>query len=238
MDQWLSAVHAAQESRAVVRARLGASPPAPCQLEQFLNDERARALRACFDEIRHWRRSACVLGSNDSFIEVSSDAWDDAPAELRRTRQDLARPLEALFAPGGLPDAARELLEEFIEFMVAGEFRDWLCDVADPAPRGDVSFEFARYHTGDFLAPHTDLHPGCRRILAINVYLGPWQPGDGGLLGFRDERGDAPVMAPVANSVSIIPIRAGAEHWVSPWMNAAPGRYTAAFGYDGEAVTA
>ncbi|MGC4804660.1 2OG-Fe(II) oxygenase [Micromonospora sp. DT233] len=204
-------------------------PSRPLVIRNFLKDRWALGVADAMRDIDVWSRCATTYHGTQGSAEITDEEWPDHPD--RAARHFVARPLTRVFEPGhSLSEAQRAVLEQFLAFaVVSGPLRSWLSAGTGVSLTSRTSVEFASYQAGDEIRPHQDLLPG--RVMAVNFYLDEaYQPGTGGRLGYRNERGQEFHVDPLFNSFSIIPIREECWHWVEPFRGAGQGRYTVSIG--------
>ncbi|MBT2450998.1 2OG-Fe(II) oxygenase [Streptomyces sp. ISL-43] len=224
----LRAAERTPQELAELGALLSRQPARPVQLPEFLPGEQALRLSETVQAMPTWRSSPVVWNpGRHSTRGVSADEWDATPAELRAAVRDVAQDVPALFDEGsGYPAEYRSLLADLFVFACMGpELRALLDAWVAPGKPLRTNMEFARYGHGDRLGEHSDAESDT--LFVLNLYLDPrYREADGGVLGFRNEDGEEFAMPPRFNSVSVMPIRPGCVHWVSPWRVARPGRHT------------
>ncbi|MEF9881641.1 2OG-Fe(II) oxygenase [Streptomyces sp. P9-A4] len=213
---------------AALAALLRADPARPVHLDGFLPDEQAWALGETVRALPTWEASA-VLWNPDRLATrpATPEEWRAAAPEERAAVREVARGIPALFDDGSpYPAEHRARLSDFFVFAGMGTVLRELLD-RWTAPGGPLTtnIEFARYRSGDTLGEHSDAESDT--VFVLNLYLDPaYRAGDGGVLGFRDEEGREHLMPPRFNSVSVMPIRPGCVHWVTPWRADRVGRHT------------
>ncbi|MFC9590108.1 hypothetical protein ACFTUC_10080 [Streptomyces sp. NPDC056944] len=221
----------ADRSRAeldALAALLTAVPARPVHLDGFLPERQARALGETVRAMPTWETSA-VLWNTDrrATRPATPEEWRAAAPGERAAVRDVARDIPALFDDGSrYPAEHRARLSDFFVFAGMGTvLRDLLDRWTSPGGPLTTNVEFARYRYGDTLGEHSDAESDTRFVL--NLYLDPsYRAGDGGVLGFRDEEGREHLMPPRFNSLSVMPIRPGCVHWVTPWRADRVGRHT------------
>ncbi|MFE5589903.1 hypothetical protein [Streptomyces sp. NPDC056549] len=221
----------ADRSRAeldALAALLTAVPARPVHLDGFLPEQQARALGETVRAMPTWETSA-VLWNPDrrATRPATPEEWRAAAPGERAAVRDVARDIPALFDDGSpYPAEHRARLSDFFVFAGMGTvLRDLLDRWTSPGGPLTTNVEFARYRYGDTLGEHSDAESDTRFVL--NLYLDPsYRAGDGGVLGFRDEEGREHLMPPRFNSLSVMPIRPGCVHWVTPWRADRVGRHT------------
>ncbi|MER7952489.1 hypothetical protein ABTY59_34370 [Streptomyces sp. NPDC096079] len=209
-------------------ALLTARPARPVHLDGFLPETQARALGETVRAMPTWETSAVLWDADRRATRpVTPDEWRAAAPEERAAVRDVARGIPALFDEDSpYPAQYRARLSDFFVFAGMGTA---LRDVLDrwTAPGGPLTtnVEFARYRRGDTLGEHSDAESDT--LFVLNLYLDPgYGTDDGGILGFRDEEGREHLMPPRFNSLSVMPIRPGCVHWVTPWRADRVGRHT------------
>ncbi len=231
-NQWISHNHTSPQALEAIREVIRQRPRAPIHLRDFLQPEQARRLQEALENLPLWTRVHAVVKNSLEIEELTQEEWLSRPEEKRWSRQDVARPLNALADPSGpLSADARKAMQDFFVFAMIGPvFRSWLAALygVDFQDRG--ACEVVRYQPGDYIIPHADTHD--ERIVGINFYLGhDWQDGDGGELEFFNEHSDATTIRPLFNSISMIPIHIDCLHQVKPWLRSTPGRETICLSY-------
>lgn len=213
-------------------AELGAlltrEPARPVHLPDFLLPDQAAELSRAVRAIPRWSSSPVVWNEDRrSTRGVSAEEWDATPPELRAALREVAQDVPALFEDDSdYGDEHRGLLSELFVFACMGpELRGRLADWLAPGVPLRTNLEFARYGRGDRLGEHSDAESDT--LFVLNLYLDPeYREAEGGVLGFRNEAPEEFAMPPRFNSASLMPIRPGCVHWVSPWRADRPGRYT------------
>ncbi|MFI1717579.1 hypothetical protein [Streptomyces litmocidini] len=213
---------------AALAALLRAVPARPVHLDGFLPHEQARALGETVRALPTWEASA-VLWNPDRLATrpATPEEWRAAAPEERAAVRDVARGIPALFDDGSrYPAEHRARLSDFFVFAGMGTvLRDLLHRWTAPGSPLTTNVEFARYRHGDTLGEHSDAESDT--LFVLNLYLDPaYGADDGGVLGFRDEEGREHLMPPRFNSLSVMPIRPGCVHWVTPWRADRVGRHT------------
>lgn len=207
---------------------LRAAPARPVHLDGFLSEEQARALGETVRALPDWESSAVVWNEDRTATrKVTPQEWRDSSPERRAAIRDVARNIPALFDTGSAyPAEHRERLSDFFVFAGMGpDLRERLARWTEPGVPLTTNVEFARYGPGDRLGEHSDAESDT--LFVLNLYLDPdYREDDGGVLGFRDEEGRDFLMPPRFNSLSVMPIRSGCVHWVTPWQSDRTGRYT------------
>ncbi|MEU5091340.1 hypothetical protein [Streptomyces sp. NPDC021356] len=214
--------------RAGLAELLRATPARPVHLDGFLPDAQARALGETVRAMPTWEASA-VLWDADRLATrpATLEEWRAAAPEERAAVREVARDIPALFDDGSpYPAELRVRLSDFFVFAGMGpDLRDLLGRWTAPGRPLTTNVEFARYRCGDTLGEHSDAESDT--LFVLNLYLDPaYRAGDGGVLGFRDEEGREHLMPPRFNSLSVMPIRPGCVHWVTPWRADRVGRHT------------
>ncbi|MFD8204876.1 hypothetical protein ACFV2S_00485 [Streptomyces sp. NPDC059695] len=209
-------------------ALLTTVPARPVHLDGFLPAEQARALGETVRAMPTWETSA-VLWNPDRLATrpATPEEWRAASPGERAAVRDVARDIPALFDDGSpYPAEHRARLSAFFVFAAMGPvLRDLLDRWTAPGGALTTNVEFARYRRGDTLGEHSDAESDT--LFVLNLYLDPgYGADDGGILGFRDEEGREHLMPPRFNSLSVMPIRPGCVHWVTPWRADRVGRHT------------
>ncbi|MFJ9444303.1 2OG-Fe(II) oxygenase [Kitasatospora sp. NPDC101235] len=223
--RFVNPVYLEPEVRAELHAWHTKGTGGPRTLPGFLRADFATALGDALCALPYWVRYASVYEGDVRTREVAEEGWEELPDKA--ARHYLIRPMLAAVESPEVAEEHREVLRQFLAFVVTGtHFLSWVADVVGEPLEPRTSFEFTRYGAGDHITPHHDLIPG--RVLAANFYLDSrYTPTAGGRLWFRDADGREHVTLPEFNSFTMIPIRDGCRHWVEPYTGAEPGRYTA-----------
>ncbi|MEU2771198.1 MULTISPECIES: 2OG-Fe(II) oxygenase [Streptomyces] len=203
-------------------------PARPVHLDGFLPRDEAARLASAVRTMPDWTRSPVVW--DEEYREttpVTLDEFHAAPPRRRAAVRQVAQDIPALFDEGSpYPARHRESLSDFFVFAGMGPvlvelLGRWLA----PGSPVTTNVEFARYGTDDYLGEHSDTDSDT--LFVLNLYLDEaYRDSDGGVLGFRNEKGEKTLMHPRYNSLSVMPIRPGCVHWVTPWRRADVGRHT------------
>ncbi|MET7426136.1 2OG-Fe(II) oxygenase family protein [Dactylosporangium sp. NPDC005555] len=217
-----------RDEAAALHALLRQSPARPVHLRDFFPLAAARRLAAAVRALPDWQVMPLLWLPDRSRTRPADAAeWSTASeGDRAAVRQVAVRIGEAFDDPDALPAAGRTALQDLFVFAAMGPaLREHLSDWLAPETPFTTNVEFARYTTGDFLGEHSDTDSDTSFVL--NLYLDEqYRPEDGGALGFRAESGTEHSIEPVFNSVSFMPIREGAVHWVTPWLAQRTGRFT------------
>jgi hypothetical protein len=210
-----------------LQAWYAATEGGPLTLADFLQPQVATGLATALRRFASWSRYATIFEGHVRMAEIEPERWPSHPD--RAARQYLARPLVETLDSPATSAADRRALGNFLGFAVTGGYLlSWLSTIVGRPLEPRTSFEFACYGPGDSITEHDDLLPG--RILAANCYLDDSYLADhGGQLHYRDEHGREYRVDPEFNSFTLIPIRTGCVHWVSPYRGSHLGRFTANF---------
>ena len=204
-------------------------PAHPVQLTGFLPDDQAERLAETVRALPQWLASPVLWDDGRLATRKATEAeWSAAPPERRAAIREVAHGIPALFDDGSdFPAEYRSRLSEFFLFAGMGPaLRELLAGWTAPGRPVTTDVEFARYRRDDQLGEHSDAESDT--LFVVNLYLDPdHRASDGGVLGFRNEEGEEFLMPPRFNSVSVVPIRPGCVHWVTPWRTDRVGRHTA-----------
>lgn len=218
----------ATEELTALGALLTRKPARPVHLDGFLPPDQAARLAAALGAMPDWARSP-VLWDEDhrETTPVTLDEFHAAPPRRRAAVRQVARSIPALFDDDSpYPAPHRESLSDFFVFAGMGPVLvELLGRWVAPGSPVTTNVEFARYGTDDYLGEHSDTDSDT--LFVLNLYLDEaYRESDGGVLGFRNEKGEETLMPPRYNSLSVMPIRPGCVHWVTPWRRAGVGRHT------------
>jgi len=203
-------------------------PARPVHLDGFLPAEQAHELAAAVHALPRWD-AAPVLWNSDrrATRKATREEWRNARPEQRAAIRDVAQDIVAVFDDGSpYPEEYQRRLSDFFLFAAMGPvLRDLLAAWTGPGIPLTTNVEFARYGRDDQLGEHSDAESDT--LFVLNLYLDPdYAEEHGGVLGFRDEAGETYLMPPRFNSLSVMPIRPGCVHWVTPWRTGRVGRHT------------
>ncbi|PNG20695.1 2OG-Fe(II) oxygenase [Streptomyces cahuitamycinicus] len=204
------------------------NPARPVHLDGFLPADQAARIAEAVRAIPHWASSPALW--NEDLLATrpaTAEEFHAASPELRAAIRQVAQDIPALFDDdSAYAEPLRRGLSDFFVFAGMGPVLvDLLARwVAAEGPL-TTNIEFARYDRGDFLGEHSDTDSDT--LFVLNLYLDEaYTEGDGGVLGFRNEQGEEFLMPPRYNSLSVMPIRHGCVHWVTPWLRDRVGRQT------------
>jgi hypothetical protein len=231
-SEWINEPYTSGEAIRDLYEWYFSSPRRPMLLTDFLRPEQATRLYGCLSRLDLWHRVHSIVTSEQEIEELPPDEWLRYPQEQRWSRQDIVRPIGALFDEnGGLPAEDCRTMQEFFFFVLIGpQFRIWLASIFGVPIKNKAACEIARYQPGDFIIEHGDTHDP--RMVGINFYLGhDCAEGEGGELGFRNGEGEEYLIRPKFNSLSLIPIHKSCVHWVSPWKGKTAARETICLSY-------
>ncbi|WP_367045596.1 2OG-Fe(II) oxygenase [Streptomyces sp. Je 1-332] len=213
---------------ASLRRLLTGKPARPVHLDGFLPAGQAARLAGALRAMPRWTRSPVLW--DDALLEttpVALEEFRDAPSRRRAAVRQVAQDIPKLFDDGStFPAGHRAALSDFFVFAGMGPVLvDLLAQWIAPGAPITTNVEFARYGTDDYLGEHSDT--GSDTLFVLNLYLDEaYKQSDGGVLGFRNEEGEEFLMPARYNSLSVMPIRRGCVHWVSPWRRDSVGRHT------------
>ncbi|MGW5215284.1 hypothetical protein ACWEQO_29855 [Streptomyces sp. NPDC004051] len=219
----------APEELAALGELLTRTPARPVHLDGFLPPDQADRLAAALRAMPHWALSPVLW--DDALREttpVTMEEFRNAPPRLQAARRQVAQDIPALFDDGSSYSALhRKSLSDFFVFAGMGPVLvDLLAQWVAPGNPVTTNVEFARYGRDDYLGEHSDTDSDT--LFVLNLYLDEaYEESDGSVLGFRNEEGEEFLMPPRYNSLSVMPIRPGCVHWVTPWHRDSAGRHTA-----------
>ncbi|WP_298556411.1 2OG-Fe(II) oxygenase family protein [Streptomyces luteogriseus] len=204
------------------------NPARPVHLDGFLLTDQAARVAEAVREMPQWA-STPALWNEDLLATrpATPEEFRAAAPRLRAALRQVAQDIPALFDDdSAYAGRFRRDLSDFFVFAGMGPVLvDLLARWVAPGGPLTTNIEFARYDRGDFLGEHSDTDSDT--LFVLNLYLDEaYARSDGGILGFRNEQGEEFLMPPRYNSLSVMPIRHGCVHWVTPWLRDGVGRQT------------
>lgn len=211
-----------------LRTWFGARPRQPKVFVDFLLPAVAEDLSAALKDVPVWSRCATIYRGNNEPEVVDPITWLRDPE--RAANHLVARPLVPCFEPGAWAPKHQSNLGRFLDFAIlSGALHSWFVAGIGCVLDQRTSVELACYERGDEIRSHQDLVPG--RFLAINFYLDDeYRTAADGRLGFQNEQGEVFHVAPLFNTMSVIPIDEDCFHWVESFEADRRGRYTISVG--------
>jgi hypothetical protein len=214
---------------AALASLLTRHPARPVHLDGFLPADQAARISQAVRAMPRWA-TAPVLWNHDrrATRPATAEEFHAAPPRLQGAIRQVAQDIPALFDDDSAYAVPfRRDLSDFFVFAGMGPVLvDLLARWVAPEGPLTTNIEFARYGRGDFLGEHSDTDSDT--LFVLNLYLDEeYDERDGGTLGFRNEEGEEFLMPPRYNSLSVMPIRQGCVHWVTPWLRDGVGRQTA-----------
>tara|TARA_R110002126_G_scaffold44219_5_gene126326 strand:+ start:1107 stop:1802 length:696 start_codon:yes stop_codon:yes gene_type:complete len=219
---WLNKEHVLDEAISAYRHALRQASPRHLVIDNLFSSAKLDEVLGILRLEQNWQTQK----HSYSALYVDEAKWQKTRQPQRFVQRDLwQRP--ALTAADPAADIALQFLQYLrgAEFMalLSRLFKVQLTDVNVAKP--EVNTNYFRLGASDFVNQHADDSPG--REVCMLLYLNTdWQPNNGGELVFMGNN-DAPItIAPQHNRCVLFdPASPGAEHWVKPLTEAAPGAY-------------